>query len=190
MQQSWSLCVLEPVLCKKRHLHTKKKSSPGHNYRKPAHSKEDPVQPKKKPPDSSGAGEHAVLMTTVEPLPLTAFSQALEFLDLSLRPLCFTQVLSLQVLLRIYAKVSLFWLRPCSIFKYSFGTLLWFCDQNDSLKLASPGHSSKSGVVSLKLFLKNGQDFSDLTYSFGMAVFWRWLKKSLWPGSHQTNLSS
>ena len=82
----------------------------------------------KKTPDSSGAGEHAVLMTTIEPLPLTAFSQALELkvflLDLSLCPLCFTQVLPLQVLLRIYSKVSLFWLGPCSILEYSFGTLL------------------------------------------------------------------
>ena len=33
---------------------------------------------------------------------------------------------ALQVLFKIYLKVSSFWLKPCSPCEYSFGTLVWF----------------------------------------------------------------
>lgn len=38
----------------------------------------------------------------------------------------------LQALVRIYFKFSSFWLRPCSLRRYSFGTLVWFWNKTIS----------------------------------------------------------
>ena len=75
----------------------------------------------------------------LSPLSLTAFLPTQGFEHVSffwIQVHSFFAFETLQVLFWIYFKVLSFWLRPCSVYKYSFGTLVWFWVRLLHLKLA------------------------------------------------------
>ena len=155
-----------------------------------------------KAPKSSAAGEPTGVVPTLSLLLLTAFLTNpvvwgwVFLLDLSFHLLCILK------LSRFYSVSILrflpFWLRPCSVCEYSFGTLVWFWDQRVLLKLANLNpflHDHRLflwnsvGVFSIQLIsLEELSSGGWLENVFGLALLgpssplktgWDWLARCL-----------
>ena len=94
-----------------------------------------PILGPEKTPEGSEAGEKTGAVFTIKPIVVYSFLPTPEFDGTSFSWIWAFALLALealQALFGIYFKVSSFSSRPCSVYKYSFGTLVWSWDQTVS----------------------------------------------------------